>query len=163
MSYSRRQLEALGEPFGDSATYRKADGGLILGGGGSSSPAPASSTTQTQDLPDWAKGHAQETLNKGAALTDINQNPYQAYGGNRIAGFDPMQQQAFQGAKNMTVAPQIGQATAASVGAGLGGFDVANQSNQYGFQKKSCHPLTNERMKRKQFFYKIEGGRICPP
>lgn len=136
MSYSRRQLEALGEPFGDSATYRKADGGLILGGGGSSSPAPSSSTTQTQDLPDWAKGHAQETLNKGAALTDINQNPYQAYGGNRIAGFDPMQQQAFQGAKNMTVAPQIGQATAASVGAGLGGFDVANQSNQYGFQNQ---------------------------
>lgn len=136
MSYSRRQLEALGEPFGDSATYCKADGGLILGGGGSSSPAPASSTTQTQDLPEWAKGHAQETLNKGAALTDINQNPYQAYGGNRIAGFDPMQQQAFQGARNMTVAPQIGQATAASVGAGLGGFDVAGQANQYGFQNQ---------------------------
>ena len=136
MSYSRRQLEALGEPFGDSATYRKADGGLILGGGGSSAPAPASSTTTTQDLPDWAKGHAQETLNKGAALTDINQNPYQAYGGNRIAGFDPMQQQAFQGAQNMTVAPQIGQATAASLGAGLGGFGVANQATTGGFQNQ---------------------------
>jgi len=136
MSYSRRQLEAFGEPFGDSATYRKADGGLILGGGGSSSPAPSSSTTQTQDLPDWAKGHAEATLNKGAALTDINQNPYQAYGGNRIAGFDPMQQQSFEGAKNMTVAPQIGQATAASLGAGLGGFGVANQATTGGFQNQ---------------------------
>jgi len=136
MSYSRRQLEALGEPFGDSATYRKADGGLILGGGGSSSPAPASSTTQTQDLPDWAKGPAQEVLNKGQALTDTSQNPYQAYGGNRIAGFTPMQQQAFQGAQGMTVAPQIGQATAASVGAGLGGFDVANQASTGGFQNQ---------------------------
>jgi hypothetical protein len=136
MSYSRRQLEALGEPLGDSATYRKADGGLILGGGGSSAPAPASSTTTTQDLPDWAKGHAQEVLNKGAALTDINQNPYQAYGGNRIAGFDPMQQQAFQGARNMTVAPQIGQATAATAGAGLGGLDVAGQATTGGFQNQ---------------------------
>ena len=136
MSYSRRQLEALGEPFGDSATYRKADGGLILGGGGSSSPTPASSTTQTQDLPDWAKGHAQDVLNKGAALTDINQNPYQAYGGNRIAGFDPMQQQAFQGARNMTVAPQIGMATAATAGAGLGGLDVAGQATTGGFQNQ---------------------------
>jgi len=136
MSYSRRQLEALGEPFGDSATYRKADGGLILGGGGSSSPAPASSTTQTQDLPDWAKGPAQEVLNKGQALTDTSQNPYQAYGGNRIAGFTPMQQQAQQGAANMQTAPQIGQATAASVGAGLGGFDVANQASTGGFQNQ---------------------------
>ena len=34
MSYSRRQLYALGEPLGDSATYRKADGGLVLGDGG---------------------------------------------------------------------------------------------------------------------------------
>ena len=105
-------------------------------GGGGGGGQPASTTTQTQDLPDWAKGHAQTVLNKGEALTDINANPYQAYGGNRIAGFDPMQQQAFQGARNMTVAPQIGQATAASVGAGLGGFDVAGQANQYGFQNQ---------------------------
>ena len=34
MSLSRRQLYAMGEPLGDSATYRKADGGLVLGGGG---------------------------------------------------------------------------------------------------------------------------------
>ena len=34
MSISRRELYALGEPLGDSATYRKADGGLVLGDGG---------------------------------------------------------------------------------------------------------------------------------
>ena len=137
-SYSRRELYALGEPLGDSATYLKADGGLILGdgGGGGGGSQPASSTTQTQDLPDWAKPYAQDVLSKGKAVTDLEQNPYQPYGGNRIAGFDPMQQQAFQGAQNMTVAPQIGQATAASVGAGLGGFDVAGQANQYGFQNQ---------------------------
>jgi len=137
-SYSRRELYALGEPLGDSATYLKADGGLILGdgGGGGGGSQPASSTTQTQDLPDWAKPYAQDVLSKGKAVTDLDQNPYQPYGGERIAGFDPMQQQAFQGAQNMRVAPQIGQATAASVGAGLGGFDVAGQANQYGFQNQ---------------------------
>jgi hypothetical protein len=137
-SYSRRELYALGEPLGDSATYLKADGGLILGdgGGGGGQQQPASSTTQTQDLPEWAKPYAQDVLSKGKAVTDLDQNPYQPYGGNRIAGFDPMQQQAFQGAQNMRVAPQIGQATAASVGAGLGGFDVAGQSTTGGFQNQ---------------------------
>ena len=140
MSYSRRQLEALGEPLGDSATYRKADGGLILGGGGSSAPAQPSNTTsqttQTQDLPDWAKPYAQDVLSKGKAITDIGQNPYQAYGGNRIADFSNLQNQSFQGAQNMNVAPQIGQGTAATVGAGLGGASVANQANPYGFQNE---------------------------
>ena len=137
-SYSRRELYALGEPLGDSATYLKADGGLILGdggGGGGSAPATQSST-QTSELPEWARGYAKDTLAKGAALTDVNQNPYQTYSGERIAGFSPMQQQAMQNAQGMSVAPQIGQATAASTMAGLGGLGVAGQANPYGFQNQ---------------------------
>ena len=34
MNYSRRQLEALGQPFGNSATQKKLGGGYVLGGGG---------------------------------------------------------------------------------------------------------------------------------
>jgi hypothetical protein len=129
----------LGEPLGDSATYRRADGGLVLGdgGGGGSQPAnTTSTTTQTAELPEWARGYAKETLAKGQALTDVNQNPYQQYTQPRIAGFSPMQQQAMQGAAGMTVAPQVGQGTAAAVGAGLGGFDVAGQANVGGFQNQ---------------------------
>ena len=118
-SYSRRELYALGEPLGDSATYRKA-GGLVLGdgGGGGGGSAPPSNTTSTQtqtaELPDWARPYAKNVLAKGAALTDINQNPYQQYGGNRIAGFSPLQMQSFQGAANMNAGPrgfqeQVGQ------------------------------------------------------
>jgi hypothetical protein len=114
-SYSRRELYALGEPLGDSATYRKA-GGLVLGdgGGGGGGSAPPSSTTQTMELPEWARPYAKDVLAKGASLTDINQNPYQQYGGNRIAGFSPMQMQSFQGAANMNAGPrgfqeQVGQ------------------------------------------------------
>lgn len=36
MSYSRRQLYALGEPLGDSATCAKPGGGYVCGGGGDS-------------------------------------------------------------------------------------------------------------------------------
>jgi len=107
-SYSRRELYALGEPLGDSATYRKA-GGLVLGdggGGGGGAPATPDKTTQTMELPEWARPYAQSTLAKGAALTDINQNPYQQYGGNRIAGFSPMQMRSFQGAANMDAGPR---------------------------------------------------------
>ena len=139
LSYSRRQLYALGEPLGDSATYRKADGGLVLGdgggGGGGGQPANTTSqTTQTQDLPDWAKPYAQDVLSKGKALTDVSQTPYQPYGAQRIAEFSPLQQQAFQGAQGMTVAPQIGQGTAGATAAGLGGLDVAGQATTGGFQ-----------------------------
>jgi hypothetical protein len=107
------------------------------GGGGGSAPANTTSTsTNTAELPEWARGYAKDTLAKGAALTDLNQNPYQAYGGNRIAGFSNLQNQSFQGAQDMTVAPQIGQGTAAATGAGLGGLNVAGQANVGGFQNQ---------------------------
>jgi hypothetical protein len=138
-SYSRRELYALGEPLGDSATYRKVDGSLILGdgGGGGGGSQPANTTqTQTAELPEWARGYAKDTLAKGQALTDINQNPYQQYTGDRIAGFSPMQQQAMQNAQGMSVAPQIGQGTAAATMAGLGGLGVAGQATTAGFQNQ---------------------------
>ena len=75
------------------------------GGGGSSTP---SKTTQTQvaDLPSWAKPSAQQLLAKSEALTDIGQNPYQAYQGERTAQFSPLQNMAYQGAQNMSAGPQ---------------------------------------------------------
>lgn len=44
---SRRDLYALGEPFGDSATRRKLGGGYVCGGGGDSSSSSNQSTTTT--------------------------------------------------------------------------------------------------------------------
>ena len=122
----KRSLLPLSGPQGDSG-----------GGGGGAQPAnTTSTTTQTTELPEWARGYAKEALAKGQALTDVNQNPYQTYTNPRIAGFSPMQQQSFQNAANMQVAPQIGQGTAAATGAGLGGFDVAGQATTQGFQNQ---------------------------
>ena len=122
----KRSLLPLSGPQGDSG-----------GGGGGGQPAnTTSTTTQTSELPEWARGYAKDTLAKGQALTDTNQNPYQVYSGDRIAGFSPMQQQAMQNAQGMSVAPQVGQGTAAATMAGMGGLDVAGQSNVGGFQNQ---------------------------
>ena len=47
-TYSRRELYALGEPLGNSATYKKAGGGYVLGGGGGGSPPPPPPAQPTQ-------------------------------------------------------------------------------------------------------------------
>jgi len=105
MSYSRRQLYALGEPLGDCVTRLK-PGGRVYGGGdsGGGSSQPANTTNvQTADLPDWAKPYAKETLEKGRALSNT---PYQAYTGDRIAGFSPLQEQAQKSAAGLDAGPE---------------------------------------------------------
>lgn len=119
MSYSRRQLYAMGEPLGDSATYRKVDGGLVLGdgGGGGGGGGQTSQQTSVQELPEWAKPYAQSTLAKAESLTS---QPYQTYNAPRIAGFSPLQQQAQQQAAGMAPAEQLGTATSLAQAAGAG-------------------------------------------
>ena len=123
MSISRRQLEALGEPFGECATQPKLGGGYICGGG--DSPPSAPTQTSTVSIPEYAKPYMEETLGKASAITDINQNPYKTYGGQQQAGFNPLQQQAFGNIQQMQSSPATGQAMNIS-------SDVAQQSQQYG-------------------------------
>jgi hypothetical protein len=66
--------------------------------------------TQTT-IPDYARPYVESMLGKANALTNINQNPYMQYMGDRVAQFNPLQQKSFQGAFGMQTAPQIGQAT----------------------------------------------------
>lgn len=126
MTHSRKQLESLGLPFGECATRPKLGGGYVCGGGGGGSSAPAPAPTQqtvTQtSIPEYAQPYVETLLGKGQALTDISQNPYQQYAGQRVAGFTPMQEQAFQGIGSMQVAPQIGAGTGMAGMAGLGGL-----------------------------------------
>jgi len=93
----------------------------IGGGGGGGAPEKQ---TQVVDLPDWAKPTAQKQLGLAESVTNINQNPFQSFGGIKdasgrqvgfdpskvVAGMDPMQQRAYQGAGNLQVSPQMGQA-----------------------------------------------------
>ena len=136
MSYSRRQLYAMGEPLGDSATYRKADGGLIFGGGGSGKSSGNATTTNTSmtELPEWARGYAKDTLYQASQLTDINKNPYKTYDQNRIAGFSPLQEQAQQGAANMQPNQGLGTGMDMATAAGMGALGTNYQAGQFGNQ-----------------------------
>ena len=71
-----------------------------------SAPSAPSSSTSVAELPEWAKPYAKESLAKAAALTDVNQNPYQTYGGERIAGLQPLQQKAFDTTAGLDAGPQ---------------------------------------------------------
>ena len=108
-------------------------GGGKGGGGGGSAP-PAQQTVTNTSIPEYARPYVENMLGKTEALTDINQNPYQTYGGERIAGFNPAQQQAFQNVQNMQTAPQIGQATGLAGASGLGSIGTAGQMGQVGQQ-----------------------------
>jgi hypothetical protein len=100
------------------------------GGGGGQAPAPApSSQTVTQTaIPEYARPYVETMLGQSQALTDINQNPYQNYGGQRIAEFNKTQQDAFNAAINQTPASQLGSATDLATQAGYGGLSMAGQS-----------------------------------
>lgn len=101
------------------------------------------SSTSTTGLPDWAKGYAQDTLAKQAALSE---RPYEAYNAPRIQGFTDLQQTARDQAANMTTSPELGQA------AGLAG-QIANRGlgalytpGQFNAQQAYAPSLQNYQM-----------------
>jgi hypothetical protein len=70
--------------------------------------------------------YAMSTLGKAEALTDINQNPYVSYAGQRVAGFTPMQQQAQQNMAGMGVSPEMGVASGLAALAGRNAMGYQN-------------------------------------
>jgi hypothetical protein len=100
--------------------------------GGSSAPAQPTSTTSTQtSIPEYAKPYVEKMLGQTEALAGT---PYQTYDRERIAGFNPMQQQAFQGAQGMQGAPQMAAATGMAGQAGLQALNTQYQGGQFGNQ-----------------------------
>ena len=99
---------------------------------GSSQPAAPTSQTVTQtSIPDYAKPYVEKMLGQTEALAGT---PYQTYDRERIAGFTPMQQQAFQGAQGMQGAPQMSAATGMATQAGLGALNTQYQGGQFANQ-----------------------------
>jgi len=146
MSYSKRQLYALGEPLGDSVTRNKVGGGRIYGGGGGSAPAPApaaptQTTVQNTNIPEYAQPYVENMLNAAQAqiyTPDMKGfNPYTPYSNNPqdyVAGFSPLQQQAQSSAANLKMPGQYGAATE---GAGLGTVQGLTAQNRYANQATS--------------------------
>ncbi len=96
-------------------------------GGDDPAPQPTQQVVSSTEVPAYARPYVERMLGKTEALS---QTPYQAYGGERIAGFTPMQQQAFQGVANMRPAQQLGLGTQLSGIAGLQGLGAGQQYAQ---------------------------------
>ena len=105
-----------------------------MGKGSSSQPAPSQQSVNNTSIPSYAQPYVEQMLGQTAALTDINQNPYQTYDAQRIAGFTPMQTQAMTNIGNMQIAPQLGQATDMANKAASGAMGTAGTALDYGQQ-----------------------------
>lgn len=100
-----------------------------LDGGGDSAPAQPSSQTVTQtSIPEYARPYVENMLGKTEALGN---QPYQAYGQERQAGFTPEQQTAFQNAYGMQPSGQLGTATGMATQAGLGALGTQYAPSQF--------------------------------
>lgn len=132
------------------------------GGGGGGGSQPANTTqTQTAELPEWARGYAKDVLAKGQALTDISQNPYQSYGGERNAGFSNLQKESFaeagpQGFGNTVgqyMSPYIQDVLNNQIAASNRGYDItgmqeaarATQAGAFGGGRQAIMQAENER------------------
>ncbi len=91
------------------------------GGGGSPQPSSVSQTT----IPEYAKPYAERALGKAEALTD---SPYQAYGGERLAGSTQEQLAARQSVAGMQLPGQFAAGTGL---AGAGGLSALGAGQQY--------------------------------
>jgi len=132
VSYSRRELYALGEPLGESVTVRK-NGHTVYGGGGSGGSSGPSSQSVTQtSIPEYARPYVERMLGQAQAVME---QPYQTYSGQRIAGFDPLQQMAYQGASQMGMPGRAGQ----------------SMEDMYGFAQRAGNTQYNPSRYRNQF------------
>jgi hypothetical protein len=110
------------------------------GGGQQQQQQQVSST----EVPAYARPYVERMLGKSEALS---QTPYQAYRGERIAGFTPMQQQAFQGVANLQPAQQLGLGTQFAGISGLQGLGAgqryAQQATDPNAMQAYMSPFTN--------------------
>lgn len=149
MNYSRRQLEAFGEPLGESATRLKPFGRIYGTGGGG---GPTSSTVTQTTIPEYLRpqvegllgGSMQELFNFDKSKKDAEGNPiydlestkafvpYSYSSKDYLAGFQPLQVQAQANAANLGVPLQYARGSDFANTAGVGGMDSANQAGRFG-------------------------------
>ncbi len=149
MSYSRRQLYAMGEPLGDGATRREVGGKIIYGGGGGgdapqpttqiteSGPTTESRTsTSSTKLPGYINANTENIVSKARTIGDT---PYQAYTGQRVADFSPDMLTAMERMRNQGVAGEIDQAS------GLAGL-AGQRASDYGMFQQGVQQYMNPYM-----------------
>lgn len=131
---SRKQLYAMGEPFGDSATRTK-PGGRIYGGGGSGGGGPSTSTTTNQidtrfdPLIDYATQTAGRVNSTG--FTPYGGQRYADMNGTQQAGIGMIQDRAMNGNSTVNAGSNYLENQLNSPGQSASVNPYASQSNPY--------------------------------
>ena len=117
----------------------------------SGTPNPTAVTEyQTGFSPEIAP-YGQALLGEGAYFTNPQTNPYMQYQGQQVAGFTPMQQQAYDSASQLQTSPQLQDASAIAGQAGMGGLNAsytygpyqANSFTNQGVAQSYMNPYVN--------------------
>ena len=100
------------------------------GGGGSSQPTQQ--TSQQTSIPSYVQPYVENVLGRTAALTDINQNPYQPYQGQQVAEASPLQQQSYIDAAKLQLPGGFASGTELAQAGGKGSLSTAPIALDYG-------------------------------
>ena len=103
------------------------------------------SQTQTT-IPDYAKPYVENLLGLAEGYTNPNARPYQQYMGDRVAQFNPLQQQSYENAGLMQTAPQLQDATALAGMSGLGALNTQYTYNPSSFNSANAQSMMNPYM-----------------
>lgn len=92
--------------------------------------------TQSQtSIPDYARPYVEDLLGNAQAQTNLSQNPYMQYQGDRIAQYSPLQQQSFENAALLKASPQLQDAAALAGKAGLAALNTQYTATPYKAQQ----------------------------
>lgn len=108
------------------------DGRRLYPGGSGGGGQPTNTTQTTTTIPEYARPTTERMIGRAEALS---KTPYQAYKGQRIAEFSPLQQQSFAQAGQLDRAPQL--ETASDI-AGIAGLQGIGAGQQYAGQATSA-------------------------
>jgi hypothetical protein len=128
MRFNNRAMALAGIPdLPEEAFKHTGDRKIKPQGGGGGQSQPTNTTQTTTTIPEYARPYVERMLGKAEAFSET---PYQAYGGQRTAGFTPLQEQAQQSAANLAPAQQLGIGTQLAGQAGLGSLGAGRQYAQ---------------------------------
>ena len=144
--------------------FKKEGGKMRLhGGGGEQTPQPTSTSTSQTTIPEYARPYMERLLGTTEALTDISKNPYKMYKEGdpnaRVAGFDPMQTQAFSNISGMTPSSQLGAGTGMATAGGMGSLSAGQNYQNMATDPNSMAAYMNPYMKNVVQFQQDQNAR----
>lgn len=107
---------------------------MRLFGAGGGGQQPTNSTNVQTSIPDYAKPYVETMLGKSSAVTGA---PFRQYPGQQVAGFSPMQQQAFGNIQSQQVAGQVGAASDMAQQSGLSALSAGSNYKPMGLSMQS--------------------------